>query len=68
VDGGRILANLAGLEGADQKKLLIDALNELIYMECIVARRELGTVESAELVQRVQEISRRVKNLIGRKR
>lgn len=67
VDGGRLLANLAGLEEGDKKRLLADALNELLYMECLAARRELGAAESAELIQRVQEISRRVKNLIGRK-
>jgi hypothetical protein len=66
IDGGRLLANLAGLEEGDKKKLLIDAMNELVYMECIIARRELKTAESTELVQRVQEISQRVKNLCGR--
>ena len=34
IDGGRILANLAGLEEGDKKKLLADGLSELIYMEC----------------------------------
>jgi len=67
VDGGRILANLAGLEEGDKGRLLADALNELVYMECLAARRELGAAGSAELIQRVQEISRRVKHLIGRK-
>jgi len=67
VDGGRILANLGGLEEGDKKRLLADALNELVYMECLAARRELGGAGSAELIQRVQEISRRVKQLIGRK-
>lgn len=66
VDGGRILANLAGLEEGDKKKLLADGLSELIYMECHAARKELGTAESAELIQRVQEVSRRVKALTGR--
>lgn len=67
VDGGRLLANLAGLEEVDKKRLLADSLNELLYMECLAARRELGAADSAELIQRVQEISRRVKTLIGRK-
>ncbi len=35
VDGGRILANLAGLEEGDKMRLLTDALSELVYMECI---------------------------------
>jgi hypothetical protein len=67
VDGGRLLANLAGLEEGDKKRLLADSLNELLYMECLAARRELGAADSAELIQRVQDISRRVKTLIGRK-
>jgi hypothetical protein len=66
VDGGRLVANLAGLEDGDKKRLLSDALNELLFMECLVARRELGAADSADLLQRVQEIARRVKNLIGR--
>lgn len=67
VSGGKILANLAGLEEGDKKKLLADALNELIYMECIVVRKELGTAGSAELIKRVQKIASRVKDLVGRK-
>lgn len=67
VDGARILANLAGLEEGDKLRLLADALNELLYMECLAARRELGNQQSAELLQRVQEISRRIKDFIGRK-
>ena len=66
VDGGRILANLAGLEGADKLKLLADALNELIFMGCMAARRDLREGEAAELVARVQEVSGRIKNLVGR--
>jgi len=67
VDGGRILANLAGLEEGDKIRLLTDALSELVYMECIAARRELGAVDSAELIKRVQEVSQRVQKLIGRR-
>ncbi len=67
IEGGRILANLGGLDDVDKKKLLADALSELVYMECMAARRELGATESAELIQRVQDISRRVKNIIGGK-
>ncbi len=67
VDGGRILANLAGLAQEDQQKLLADALSEVVYMECMAARRELGAVESAGLIHRVQEVTHRVRNLIGRK-
>lgn len=67
VDGGRILANLAGLEEGDKLRLLTDALSELVYMECIAARRELGAVDSADLIKRVQEVSQRVQALIGRR-
>jgi hypothetical protein len=65
VDGGRILANLSGLEEGDKLRLLSESLSELIYMECIAARRELGATESAELIKRVQEVSQRVQDLIG---
>ncbi len=65
IDGGRILANLAGLEEGDKLRLLSESLSELVYMECIAARRELGATESAELIKRVQDVSQRVKQLIG---
>jgi len=67
IDGGGLLANLAGLEEADQERLLVDALNELIFMECLAARKALGAEGSAQLLQRVQDIARRVKDLVGRK-
>jgi hypothetical protein len=65
VDGGRILANLSGLEEGDKIRLLTDSLSELIYMECIAARRELGAADSADLIKRVQDVSQRVQALIG---
>jgi len=65
VDGGRVLANLAGLEEGDKLRLLADSLSELVYMECIAARRELGAVDSSELIRRVQDVSQRVQDLIG---
>ncbi|NIQ94368.1 MAG: DUF4388 domain-containing protein [Desulfuromonadales bacterium] len=67
LDVGRILANLEGLAEGDKEKLLADTFNEIIYMECMAARRDLGATESAELVQRVQEVAQRVMNLVGRK-
>ncbi len=67
VDGGRILANLAGLEEGDKIRLLTDALSELVYMECIAARRELGAADSSEMIKRVQDVSQRVQALIGRR-
>jgi hypothetical protein len=65
VDGGRVLANLAGLEEGDKLRLLADSLSELVYMECIAARRELGAADSAQLIKRVQDVSQRVQDLIG---
>lgn len=67
ISGSRILANLAGLEEGDKMKLLADSLNELIYMECMAARRDLGEADAAGLTQRVQEIVRRVKSIVERK-
>ncbi len=66
VDGGRIMANLDGLEEGDKKRLLADALSEVVYMECITAKEKLPTEESAELIKRVQKVSERIKGLIGR--
>jgi Domain of unknown function (DUF4388) len=68
LDGARLLANLAGLGERDMERLLVDAVNELVYMECLAARRELGGEQSASLLQRVQEVARRVKEFIGRER
>ena len=67
VNGGRILANLAGLEEGDKLRLLTEALSELVYMECIAARRELGAADSADLIKRVQAVSQRVHTLIARR-
>ena len=67
VDGGRVMANLSGLEEGDKLRLLSDSLSELIYMECIAARRELGATDSADLIKRVQEVSQRVQDLIGQR-
>jgi hypothetical protein len=67
VDGGRILMNLAGLEEGDKLRLLTDALSELVYMECIAARRELGAADSSDLIKRVQDVSQRVQALVGRR-
>ncbi len=66
VDGSRILANLAGLEEGDKLKLLADALNELIFMACMGARRDLKDADAAALIKRVQDVSGRIKNLVGR--
>ncbi len=67
LDGGRILSNLEGLEEGDKERLLAEGLNELIYMECLAARRELGAAGSKELVQRAQEVGGRLVQRTGRK-
>ncbi len=66
LDGHRVVQNLAGLEEGDKKKLLADALGELVYMESMAVRRELETAQAQTLIARVQEISDRVKALVGR--
>lgn len=66
LDGHRVVQNLAGLEEGDKKKLLADALGELVYMESLAVRRELETGQAQSLIARVQEISNRVKALVGR--
>lgn len=65
LDGRKIMKNLVGLEDLEQKKMVVEALNELVYMECTVARRALGAQGSAELIRRVQEIMARAKRLVG---
>jgi len=64
VDGLKIVKNLSGLELPEQKKLVVDALNELVYMESDMARRALGAQSSGELIRRVQEIMARAKRLV----
>ncbi len=65
LDGGRILANLSGLEEGDKLRLLTESLSELVYMECIAARRDLGAADSAHLIKRVQDVSQRVQKLMS---
>lgn len=67
VDGRKVLTNLSGLEEQDKKRLLAEALSELIYMECMAAQRDLGQAESARLIQKVQEVPRRVNKLLVKK-
>ena len=66
LDGNRVVQNLAGLEEGDKKKLLADALGELVHMESLAVRRELEAAQAQSLIARVQEISNRVKALVGR--
>jgi len=66
LDGGKIVKNLDVLEEGDKLKLLADALNEVLFMECAVACKELGSTDANELVQRIQQISKRVKEFISK--
>lgn len=67
VDGRKVLTNLSGLEEQDKKRLLAESLSELVYMECMAAQRDLGQDGSARLIQKVQEVPRRVKKLLVKK-
>lgn len=67
VDAERIAANLAGLEASERSRLLCEAMNELLFAACLIARRDLGEHVAAPLVQRVQEIGRRAKTVSERK-
>jgi len=66
LDGNRVVANLEGLEEGDKLKLLADALSELVFMESMAVRRELDSAQAQPLIARGQEITSRVKGLIGR--
>ncbi|WP_282754378.1 DUF4388 domain-containing protein [Desulfuromonas thiophila] len=65
VDGRQLMRNLTGLEGLEQKRLLVDALSELVYLACGQARRLLGSQASGELTSRVQELVRRAQRLVA---
>lgn len=66
LDGHRIVANLSGLEEGDKIKLLADSLCELVYMETMAVRRELEAEQARPLIARVQDITSRVRELVGR--
>jgi len=56
--------NLHGLELTEQKRLLVEALTEVVYMECSIARRVLGSGAGADMVRRVQEFTARARKLL----
>lgn len=66
LDGHRVVANLVGLEEGDKKKLLADSLCELVFLETMAVRRELDAEQAKPLIARVQDITTRVKDLVGR--
>ena len=66
LDGQRVVVNLAGLEEGDRKKLLADSLCELVFMQTMLVRQELEAEHARPLIARVQEITTRVRDLVGR--
>ena len=66
LDGHRIVANLAGLEEGDKKKLLADALCEVSFMETMVLRQDIEVDEAKALIARVQDVTNRVRQLVTR--
>ncbi len=66
LDGYRVVANLSGLEEGDKNKLLADSLCEVAFVETMVLRRELEADQARPLIARVQEITTRIRDLVGR--
>jgi hypothetical protein len=56
--------NLHGLELQEQKRLLGEALTEVVYFECSMARRILESDAGADMVRRVQEFTARARRLL----
>lgn len=66
LDGYRIVTNLAGLEEGDKNKLLADSLCEVAFIETMVLRRELEAEHARPLIARVQDVTTRIRELVGR--
>ncbi|MFO7576810.1 MAG: DUF4388 domain-containing protein [Pelovirga sp.] len=66
LDGHSLVANLAGLDREDKKKLLVDSLSEVAYLETMMLRRELPAEQARPLIARVQENTARARVLAGR--
>lgn len=64
LDMDTLADNLLGLELEEQKRLLVEALTEVVYMECSIARRVLGSDASSDMVRRVQEFTVRARKLL----
>jgi hypothetical protein len=64
LDVDALANNLLGLEPSEQECLLVEALTEVIYMECSIARRVLGSGAGDEMVRRVQEFTIRARKLL----
>ncbi len=66
LDGQRVVANLAGLEEGDKKKLLADSLCEVAFTETMALRRDLDAEQARPLISRVQEVTTKIRDMIGR--
>ncbi|MEA3544216.1 MAG: DUF4388 domain-containing protein [Thermodesulfobacteriota bacterium] len=66
LDGHRIVENLAGLEEGDKKKLLADSLCEVAFTETMALRRDLDAEQARPLIARVQEVTTKIRDMIGR--
>lgn len=66
LDGHRIVTNLAGLAEGDKKKLLADSLCEVAFTETMALRRDLDSEKARPLIARVQEVTTKIRDMIGR--
>ena len=66
LDGHRIVENLVGLEEGDKKKLLADSLCEVAFTETMALRRDLDAEQARPLIARVQELTTKIREMIGR--
>ncbi|MFO7765429.1 MAG: DUF4388 domain-containing protein [Pelovirga sp.] len=66
LDGHSLVDNLDGLEVRDQKKLLIDSLTEVAYLQSMAIRQHLSVEQARPLISRVQESTARARALAGR--
>ncbi len=66
LDGHRIVTNLEGLEEGDKKKLLADALCEVAFTQTMALRRDLEVGQARPLIARVQEVTTKIRDMIGR--
>ncbi len=66
LDGRKVVTNLEGLAEGDRRKLLADALSEVAYMETMLLRREMSAEEARPLIAKVQDVTAKVRQLVGR--
>ncbi|MEE4252791.1 MAG: DUF4388 domain-containing protein [Desulfuromusa sp.] len=66
LDGHRVVENLVGLEEGDKKKLLADSLCEVAFTETMALRRDLDAEQARPLIARVQEVTTKIRDMIGR--